>query len=616
MDIPLNSVLIARFIMLKLRIKIIDWVHSTSLFSSSSYIVASASFILAVGILPASGTSVASAVNKSESSALAGPGQVFDLQAFIDKQIASGENEIVIPPGRHRIEPDQGVHLRLAGLRDVVIDGRGAELICTDLTRAIHVEDCYNVTLRGFAVDYDPMAFTQGVIVGLSDDKFRHEIELLEGYPGSEAAADKKYEIYDATTRELASMTYHNVKLEVTGPRSIVLTKPARYITAPPTEEVGDRIVIATKGSEVEYLPHTIYIEKSEKITLEAVTVYASPSHTFGFFELDSSESRYIRCRVDRRPLNEEWRPLAEPRLRSLNADAYHSKRARIGPLYDSCLGRFMADDGIAINGDYQWIASAEGRRLKVAAKWGSYVPLEAGDSVELVSRNGLRLEDAKVVAVERENAPFTDEEILLLNKIDMHSTTRERIAKTNATSTVVLDRTVELPNGSFIVNRAAMGNGFRVINCTIGPNRSRGILVKASDGLIQNNRLIGVRMEAIKVAPEVRWLEAGSSQDVTIVGNQIEGCHDAGIRVTSYVGNQLAPAGAIKEIRITENLISGSLLPAIVVTSTDGLLLEGNTIEYPQPLTPLPHRAKDYGRDNFPSREVYLEKNTRVSQR
>ncbi len=54
----------------------------------------------------------------------------------------------------------------------------------------------------------------------------------------------------------------------------------------------------------------------------------------------------------------------------------------------------------------------------------------------------------------------------------------------------VTLDRAVGLPRGSLIASLRRMGNGFLVQGCDFGYNRSRGILIKASDGKVTGNKL------------------------------------------------------------------------------------------------------------------------------
>jgi hypothetical protein len=60
------------------------------------------------------------------------PANEFDLQGFIDAKLASGERRIVIPPGRYRVAPRHGAHLRFQDLADVELIADGVEMICTN----------------------------------------------------------------------------------------------------------------------------------------------------------------------------------------------------------------------------------------------------------------------------------------------------------------------------------------------------------------------------------------------------------------------------------------------------------------------------------------------------
>jgi hypothetical protein len=161
----------------------------------------------------------------------------FDLQGYIDNELASGNKDIIIPlpPINHqtgiqikyRIKPKNKHHLLLKGLTGVTIStatatataatgnananandnyhGDPIELICTETTRAITLLNCTNVTIKGFIIDYDPLPYTQGYLVGFGSDKpwlkLNHEIKLScgEGYISSNHYIDNyKYEIYQS----------------------------------------------------------------------------------------------------------------------------------------------------------------------------------------------------------------------------------------------------------------------------------------------------------------------------------------------------------------------------------------------------------------------------------
>jgi hypothetical protein len=110
-----------------------------------------------------------------------GPGTAFDLQGYVDQRLQAGAKRIVIPPGRCRVKPQRAQHLVLKGLSDVLLIADNVEMICTETSRALTIAGCTNVTVRGLTIDYDPLPFTQGRIVRLSEDKKVHDIELFEG---------------------------------------------------------------------------------------------------------------------------------------------------------------------------------------------------------------------------------------------------------------------------------------------------------------------------------------------------------------------------------------------------------------------------------------------------
>jgi hypothetical protein len=236
-----------------------------------------------------------------------------------------------------------------------------------------------------------------------------------------------------------------------------------------------------------------------------------------------------------------------------------------------------MADDCINICSDYHLITSSAGPVVRVLSKHRNGINVRIGDSVELLAYNGQRLPDAKVTAIEPDTAA-TDEEKQFISKQGMDAGTKEHLMRAPAFR-ITLDRTVGLPTGSALCPSSRKGNGFVVRNCDFGSNRSRGILVKAGEGVIEGNVLTGNVMSAIMVAPEWWWLESGCSDRVKIINNTIRNCGDIAIAVYAFGGAPgIAPAGAHSNVLVRSNTISDSPLPNILVTSTNGLELSQNT--------------------------------------
>ena len=504
---------------------------------------------------------------------LSGPGQPFDLQGFIDAALLQGRTTVTVPPGRYRVTPRDRQCLVLRDLRHLTIICDGVEMVCTETTRALSISNCVDVTVRGLSIDYDPLPFTQGRIVALSADKTVHEVELTAGYPASDRATTFKYEIFRPDTRTHRCGEYGIKALERPDPRHLRITRLAGNAGDP--EQVGDLIAIGAQCAPHGSLPHAVEVAHSQGVRLESVSVYAS--NCFGFLEDNCDATTYYRCRVDRRPLADEPVHRASPRLRSLNADAFHSMYALKGPAYLECVGRFMGDDCINICGDYHLVTASAGRVLRVLSKQRDGLNITVGDRVELLSYAGRRPPDAAVLSIEADT-PVNAWERQFLAGQGMEAAIKQYLADAR-TFRVTLDREVALPPGSVIASTSHQGNGFAVRRCNFGFNRSRGILVKGSDGTIEGNTLVGNVMAAIMVAPEWWWLESGSSNNVMIAGNTIRDCGDVAIAVYAFGGAPtLAPAGAHNNITISGNNMIGCPLPNVLVTSTRGLHLGRNS--------------------------------------
>jgi parallel beta-helix repeat protein len=512
------------------------------------------------------------------------------LQQYVNDQIQAGRKRIVVPPGRYRVTPRDRQHLVLRNLKDIQIIADGVEMICTETTRALTITCCTNVTVRGPVIDYDPLPFTQGRITGFSQDKKIHEIELFEGYPPAEAARNFKYEIFRPDTRALRCDDRYPSNVEVIGSRRLRVHVPGGRASDP--EQVGDLIVIGTEYAPHGSVAHAVECNDNVNVRLENIDLFAS--NCFGFLENNCDGSTYYRCRIDRRSPENDPVKRADPRLRSLNADAFHSKHAVKGPSYIECTARFMGDDGVNICGDYHMVMDSQGRELRVLAKHNMYI--QPGDPVELVAYDGSRLPDAKVASI-RSAGTIRDEERAFLLKQRMNESLRTAKGALTKAFSITLDREVRLPMGSVICSASRTGNGFAVKDCIFGCNRSRGILIKASQGEVSGNRIEGARMSAILVTPEYWWLEAGSSSDVRITGNTIRNCGGIPICVEATAGNgDIAPASAHQNITISGNTVADCSMPGILVTSTAGLQIENNTLTLSNDFKRIPGRMRQAG--------------------
>ena len=70
------------------------------------------------------------------------------------------------------------------------------------------------------------------------------------------------------------------------------------------------------------------------------------------------------------------------------------------------------------------------------------------------------------------------------------------------------------------IDNRTRASNGFRIENTVVDGTRSRGLLIKSSDGIIRNCTLRNVAKVGIAVLYEISWGESGVSENLLIENN------------------------------------------------------------------------------------------------
>jgi len=498
------------------------------------------------------------------------PAHPLDLQAYVDASVKAGHKRIIIPPGRYRVQPKNGVHLRLKDLHDITIVADRVEMVCTQTTCAVSIEGCSGLTLKGMTIDYDPLPYSEGVIVALSPNRSEHTIELFDGYPPASAVRPSFYEIYRPDTRTLRCDTYTPTAVDVLAPKRIRVHRQGGSPHDP--EQIGDLVAVGAESAPGGVVPHAVTLYRSSNTRLVDIRLWAS--NCFGFLENQCQGSTYLRCRIDRRPPADDPIKRGSPRLRSLNADAFHSIEAARGPQIVDCTAKFMGDDAVNIHGFYSMVTACKGPQLRVLHDGAA--PAK-GDRVELLTGEGARLPDA-VVVESRPDADITPAERAYLIGLPMHEPYRKS-GLTHGT-VVVLDRSVDLPMGSLVAPIKMLGDGFLVKGCDFGFNRSRGMVIKASNGQVIGNRITGGWMAAVLVSPEAWWIEAGNSSHVLIAHNTISNCMRTPIVVesTSRFG-KVAPAGAHTDIRIEDNTISDCPVPAIRVTSVRGLVLRGNRI-------------------------------------
>ena len=509
----------------------------------------------------------------------AGRAEAFvDLRSIIADSLATGAKEVVIPPGRYPLQAEQGSHLAFSGLTGVTIIADGVEIVCSSTVRALSFEACTDVTIRGLTVDYDPLPFTQGTITAMAPDKSWLEFEVVQGYPEHKLAGP--FQIYDPSTKSLRRRDgrwSEEIASLGNGRYRVSKAAPYQFDSVEDTERKGD-ILIAKNAFGKAGSPHAIELRHCKNMRLEDITIFASPS--FGYLERNCHGSTLLRCIVDRRDPGDDPIKRGLPRIRSLNADAFHSKDASQGPAIISCKAHFMGDDAVNINGRYHFVRGTNGREASIIII-DNFNTIRAGDTVEFLPYSGPNTDRAKVVRRQSDPEPLNEEEKAFIGRLRMDERFRgELLGGKGELIKLTLDREINLPPGSLVCCPDRVGNGFVIRDCDFGHNRSRGILIKASNGEVSGNLISHCRMAAILVSPEFWWMEAGLPSNLMIRKNIIKGCFETPIQIHAFAGSRaVLPAGTLRNISVIENRIEDSTWPLIHVRSTSGLIIKDNLL-------------------------------------
>lgn len=501
-----------------------------------------------------------------------------DLQGFILAQLAGGAKQVVVPPGRYPVAPRDRVHLRFHKLEDVEIVMQGVEMTCTETTRAVHISACRNFRLSGLTIDYDPLPFTQARITATGPEKEWLEFEILDGYPENQLKT--RIAIFDATTGALkVPSRYDWQPFERIGARTYRVRRGPGYRFDPNvvSEEAGDFLVTNSTFAPGGQIPHAVVSDDNTAVTIADLTIHSS--NAFGFAEHFCDATTYLRCRLEPRPpehdpVSRQWK-----RLRSGNADGFHSIGATRGPRIISCHAASMDDDGVNIHGSYAMVASTEGNTIRLLSE--RKPDFRQGDPLELMTYDGVRLPDGLLVGEPEPDGTGGPAIAAFFRKQHMIGRIKESLSDPEIKAWKVAVRDpVSLPMGSVIAAKNRSGSGFIVKDSVFGPNRSRGILIKASGGTISGNTCRGNWMTGILVSPEWFWLESGCSDDLVISGNTIIGCRQPAITIHALAGTgKPAPAGALNRITVSNNTITTDRLPAIELSSVKDGAVEGNVV-------------------------------------
>ena len=503
-----------------------------------------------------------------------------DPVAFVKDALARGERIVNVPKGEYRLpyDKDARAYFALKDVADVTVDFGGSKLIGLVRTRMFDFEGCTNLTVRNVTVDYAELPFTQATIEKV-DAEGNWDVRIVDGYPRPEGRQLDEglcwpIQAYGRETHELVNpMRFRDgIAIARTGADTYRITGGANR-----TGAVGDIAVWSVKDVTHRVEVSALKCLRCTACRFEDITEYATP-HGCAFEDYFGDANTYLRCRIVRCPPEEDLVPRGMKRLRSGNHDANMHRGAIRGPRILDCESKYHCDDCVNISGMYGLVTESKGDELRILVNYLG-LSIDDGDTCQVMTYDGVSLPDVKVLKVVADGGTTAAEKGYMLTLgfwPGLEKSCRRAYR-------LKLEKPLDLPRGSVIISNRHQGNGFVVRGCDFGHNRARGLLIKASGGTIESNRLERCHGAGIQIATEYQWMEGGCSRDLIVRGNVLKG-NGSGIDIGGNNGaRKRLPVDSHRDLTVTDNRIEG-VRGGVTVVGCRGLTLGGNDIRLADP--------------------------------
>jgi hypothetical protein len=440
------------------------------------------------------------------------------LGALVQKAYQQGARKIIIRPGIYHLPATGRPTFDLNAWKNVTISGYHVTLIMRvkHSGNCFELSHCRNVTIEGPVISQTQVTFYQGHVLSTGRDRTGGYYCVWQpdtGYPFptiNSKTFPRGFDVVNGRTRHLrvGSGDIWASKVAAAGPRAFRLT----FRIPHPEFKVGDYLV-ARYGNAFQ----KVRLDHCRHCTLKDITMMRN-----GFapiFEDAGGANRIIACRwvLGPKPLGATVAPVV-----TNQADGFHCVNAYPGPDIENCVmkGVFL-DDCIAIHGEFQTVVASQRNTITVKDNRSAY--LRAGQPIQIANRRGF-FADTQVLAIHRFRITSSAQAAQYNAVAAKPRAGRKpkKLAIGDALSLVTLAQNIKVPIGSYVTNPWRCGSGYKVLDCRIGDTRSRGMLLKGSDGLVLGNVIRGCGMAGISIGPEAWWREAGYCQHVMVENNKL----------------------------------------------------------------------------------------------
>ncbi|MBQ6268049.1 MAG: right-handed parallel beta-helix repeat-containing protein [Clostridia bacterium] len=446
-------------------------------------------------------------------------------------------------------------HLTLEGLKDVLIDGNGAEILYDMGSSLFTVRHCECLEVRDLTFEWDwekmPLSATARAVDVAGEKNTLDFIFDNPAYARQEmfyavSQSDPEAGTYGAKGTYIES--YEGQNPDVILSYTKIADDTIRIVHNGAWAHFGGNSYIlrsvAYGGSLID-----IY-EESRDITLDSLKLYGGTGMGIIVGEKTSHFAlRNIFIGPD---------PAQPDHGTSLDADAVHINDSNGCFLIENCDFSRQGDDDVNINSGIGLIQSVSGRTVTFEAD-GS-MNAEAGDTMRFRSTRFALMDFTAVI----ESCDNNDSGV--------------------RTVTFTEDLPASVTAGCFLFNRDNTGSNYVIRNNYFHEHRARGLLLQTSDGLVENNTFYKTTHNAIKIVMDINgvWHEGTGADNIVVRNNKFLSCAVIGtevIEVGTKVLEKSNHSFAFTNIRIEDNEFRDLCGNLMVVNNVNNFAFRRNTI-------------------------------------
>ena len=446
--------------------------------------------------------------------------------------------------------------LRLENVKDVCINGNGAEIVYDYRGSLLTLYGCECVKVRDLSFDWDWEKLPLSAIARAVDVKGeKNTLDFVFEIP----AYAREEMLYAISQSDPETGTYgaKGVYIETYEGQNPDIIKQVTKVSDDTLRVVHNGLLSHFGGNSF-ILRSTAYggslidvYGQCRDITLDGLKLYGGTGMGIIVGE-KTSHFALQNIFIGPDPAH------ADTRCTSLDADAVHISDSDGCFLIENCDFSKQGDDDVNINSGVGWVKTVESDALIFEADGSMNV--DAGDTVVF------------------RNANFDLTEITA----EVESCERMESGLRKVTFRNGIPRSVK--EGWFLFNRDNTGGNYVIRNNYFHEHRARGLLLQTSDGLVENNKFYKTTHNAIKIIMDINgvWHEGTGADNIVVRNNQFVECAVIGtevIEVGTHLLDKSNGSTAFTNIRIENNEFRDICGNLMVVNNVNNFVFRSNTV-------------------------------------